>query len=280
MITIIFISLTFIGCSSKKLFPTDNEVYDDPEYYFYDYSRHKFNSKDATPLNGFYIKTPEDSKGLIVVANGMYQNMSFRFTEWLWMVENGYDLFIFDYRGYGDSHADADIFGFVDDVNAGVEYAHSLDSKQKIVLIGQSMGGTFVIDALKAHEYDYISLAVIDSTFTGFAAAMSSFMMRSIILLPVSWLPYVFSPSELNSIENIEYLKLPILFISGDDDFVVHYENSQIIYAKADTKKALWIVENAGHVQSFNNIAVREAFLELLSNMELLTKNQERFFKD
>ena len=278
IIYIILMASIFLGCSPKKLFPTDNKEYDNPKNYDYKYSEHKFNSKDGTPLYGIYIQTKKKSKGLIVVSNGIYQNMSYRFTQWLWVVDAGYDFFIFDYRGYGNSNAEADLYGFVDDVNAAVEYAHTLDIDKKIILVGQSMGGTFVIDALRVKEYDYISLAVIDSTFTGFATAISSFMMRSIILLPMSWLPYAFSPSELNSIKNIEYLKVPILFISGDDDFIVNYENSKEIYKKANTKKAIWIVEDAGHVQSFNNQVVREAFLKFLMKEELLSENQERYF--
>ena len=278
LISTLFIAFLFLGCSSKNLFPNDNKKYDSVENYNYSYTEHKFNSQDKTPLHGLYIKTDEEPKGLIVVANGMYQNMSSRFAQWLWMVDAGYDLFIFDYRGYGKSHAEVDLFGFRDDVNAALEYAHSLDKNRDIILIGQSMGGTFVIDALRIKEYDYVSLAVIDSTFTGFDSAMSSFMMKSILLFPLSWLPYIIIPSELNSVENIEYLKVPVLFVSGENDFVVHHDNSKTLYDKANEKKSIWLVEGASHVQSFNNLVVRNAFLELLMDMEQLSKNQERYF--
>lgn len=204
--------------------------------------------------------------------------MSFRFTQWLWIVDAGYDFFTFDYRGYGDSDAEVDLFGFRDDVNAALEYAHSLDKDKSIVLVGQSMGGTFVIDALVAQNYDYVSLAVIDSTFTGFDSSISSFMMKSILLFPISWLPYTFFPSELNSIENIEYLKTPVLFVSGESDFIVHQDNSKTLYEKAKARKSIWLVKGAGHVQSFNNSDVRKAFLELLMKREMLTKNQDIYF--
>ncbi|QFR50209.1 alpha/beta hydrolase [Sulfurimonas lithotrophica] len=278
-IILVFISLLFVACGPKT-FPSDNKIYDSPKNYEYSYTSHTFLSEDSTKLYAYHIKSDEqNSKGLIVLANGMKQNMSFRFTEWLWILDAGYDLFIFDYRSYGESYAEADLFGFVDDVKAALKYAHSLDKEKKIVLIGQSMGGTFVINALKNKEYDYLSFAVSDSTFTGFDDVLSSLLRRSIILFPFSWIPYLTVPKELNADENIQYLKTPILFIAGDDDIVVDYEDSIELYNMTKAKKALWIVKDAAHVQSFNNLEVRDNFLKILEDNTLLFKQQKKIFK-
>ena len=266
------------GCSQKSIFPTDTEKYDCVANYKYEYKEHKFHSEDNTTLYGLHIKTPRSSKGLIVLANGMYQNMSIRFTYWLWAIDAGYDLFIFDYRGYGKSHGEADMFGFRDDVTAALEYAHTLDEDKPIVLVGQSMGGTFVIDALALKEYDYVSLAVIDSTFITFSSVMSSFMLRSVILIPFSWLPYIVTPDELNSIDNIQKVTVPILFISGDEDRIVDHGNTRDLYDKSTAEKSIWIVKDAGHVKSFNHLQVQEDFLKILSNGKLDTNNKERYF--
>ena len=275
-ISIIFL---FLGCSAKT-FPSDNRVYDSPNNYEYTYTKHIFKSFDTTPLYAYHMKTDEKSKGLIVIANGMKQNMSFRFTEWLWILDAGYDIFIFDYRSYGDSHADADLYGFIDDVQAALEYAHGIEKDKKIVLVGQSMGGTFVINALSDKKYDYLSFVVADSTFIGFDSVMSNFMMRSILLFPFFWVPYITIPNGLNADENIDYLKTPILFISGDDDLVINYKHSIELYKRTKSKKALWIVKGAGHVQSFNNLDVREEFLKVLKDNKLLfTKPQRNFLE-
>ena len=208
----------------------------------------------------------------------MHENMSNRFTKWLWIVDAGYELFIFDYRSYGDSDVEPDMFGFRDDVTAAIEFTHKLDETKDITLVGQSMGGTFVIDALAFKDYNYVSLAVVDSTFTSFASVLNSFMLKSIILAPLSWLPYTFSPDELDSIKNIQDIKTPVLFVSGDSDWIVNYENSITLYEKAKTKKALWIVEDAGHVESFQNTKVREEFLKSLQQKEFFSENSYHVF--
>lgn len=257
-----------VGCSPKALFPTDNRVYDSTLNYNYNFEKHTFFSSNKTLLHALYIQTAKKSKGIVVVTNGLHENMSNRFTKWLWIVDSGYDVFIFDYRGYGESDAEVDMYGFRDDVNAAIEYAHSLDTSKSMILAGQSMGGTFVIDALVKKEYDYIDLVVVDSTFTGFASTLSSFMLKSFVLIPFAWLPYTFSPDDLNAIENIGELNTPVLFVTGDDDWIVDYKNSHKLYDKAKVEKSLWIVEGVGHVESFENLALRESFLELLKNRE------------
>jgi len=279
LITFTLLTFNISGCGPKT-FPSDNRVYDSPKNYEYKYKNHTFTSKDGTKLYAYHIKTDEKkSKGLIVLANGMKQNMSFRFTEWLWILDAGYDVFTFDYRSYGDSHVEADLYGFVDDVESALEYAHDLDKDKKIILIGQSMGGAIMIDALKNKEYDYLAFAVSDATFTGFDDALSSIFMRSILLFPFAWVPYLTVPEELNPISNIEYIKTPILFITGDDDIVINYEDSVELYNMTKAKKALWIVKDVGHVQSFNNLNVRKEFLKVLEDNSLLFEQKKRYFK-
>jgi len=272
------ISMIFFGCSPKDILLGDSQVYDSTKNYSYNFSQHSFKTDDKTTLDAIYIKTTKKSKGLIVVVNGMMENMSLRFTKWLWIVDSGYDVFTFDYRGYGDSKAEADLAGFRDDVASALKYAHSLDEDRKIILVGQSMGGTYVIDALSLENYDYVSLAVIDSTFTGFASNLSSLMMKTVVLFPLSWTPYTFSPSEYNAIKNVEHVKTPLLFVSGDSDFITGSSNSKALYEKATTQKAIWIVEDAGHVEGFNNKDVRSAFLDLIGHMGELKLAQKKYF--
>ncbi len=278
MLLTFLLSLFFLGCSPKSLFPTDNSQHNAIENFNYEYQKHIFFSRDGTKLHGLHIKSLQKSKGILVVANGMHGNASARFVEWLWIVDHGYDVFIADYRAYGESRDEMDIFGFKDDVKASLEYAYKLDLQSNIILVGQSMGGTFVIDIMADEDFDYVSLVVSDSTFTSFASALNSFMLKSVILIPLSWIPYTFPIEELASEVNIDKVETPILLITGDSDWIVSAQNSKILYEKAKSSKGLWIVKEAGHVESFHKREVREAFLELLQNEEPLRGNQVRYF--
>jgi len=259
-----FSLLLFSSCSPKQLFPTDNHHYFSASDFNYTFKEHTFYSQDGTTLQGIHFKSAGASKGMIVLANGIYDNMSMRFTKWLWLVDAGYDLFSFDYRAFGESESEPDMYGFRDDVNAAIEFAHTLKPTLDITLIGQSMGGTFVIDALVYKNYEYVNLVVADSAFCSFASTLNSFMLKTVVLAPFCWLPYTFSPDDLDSIENVAKLKTPLLLVTGDSDWIVSYENSFELYEKANGMKSLWVVEDAGHVEGFAFKSVQNDFLDSL----------------
>lgn len=265
---VFFLGMVLTGCSQKTMLPTDNRVYDSPENYDLEYSEHHFSSGDGTMLEGWWFKAEGDKKGMVVVANGIVQNMSARFVKWMWMVEAGYDLFLFDYRGYGRSKADPDMYAYVDDVKAGIEYAHMLDANQTMIVCGQSMGGALVIDAVAQEDYPYISLLIIDSTFTDFASAGYGLMARTVILWPWSWLPYVFRLEGMDAADYVGEIDKPILFIAGTEDKVIEPENTMALFMQANTTKSFWLVEGAGHVRGFDNPEVRRMLLQQLDAMD------------
>jgi alpha-beta hydrolase superfamily lysophospholipase len=264
---VILLGMVLAGCSQKTMLPTDNRVYDSPENYDLKYSDHYFHSSDGTIIEGWWFKAKGEKKGMVVVSNGIIQNMSARFVKWMWVTDAGYDLFLFDYRGYGRSKADPDMYAYVDDVKAGIEYAHALNGEGTMIVCGQSMGGSLVIDAVAQGNYPYISALIIDSTFTDFASAGNRLMARSIILWPWSWLPYVFRLKGMDAIDYVGKIDKPMLFITGTADSVVEPENTLTLFLKADTVKSFWLVEGAGHVRGFDRPEVRQELLKWLEAM-------------
>ncbi len=257
----------FNGCSKNAIFPTDTKVYDTPTNYVYDYEEFYFESSQEAMLRGWLFRSNGPSQGMIVVANGMAFNMSSRFTEWTWTLEKGYDLFIFDYRGYGESLGEVDMFGFVDDVTSAIAYAHTLNEDLPMVVVGQSMGGSFVIDAVAKKEYPYVKLLVIDSTMTGFAAAGEELIKQYILLWPLIWVPSVITPDGIDSIDFVDKTETPTLFMVGLNDTIIPPEHSAELFEKAKEPKALWVVEGEEHVNSIHNERVKEDLLLTIGNV-------------
>ena len=249
------------GCSKNAIFPTDTKVYDSPKNHKYSYDEFYFKSSQEALLRGWLFKAQGPSQGVVVVANGMKYNMSSRFQEWTWLLEKGYDLFIFDYRGYGESRGEVDMFGFVDDVTSAIAYAHMLNPELPIVVVGQSMGGSFVIDAVAKKPYPYVKLLVIDSTMTGFALAAKDIIKAHVLLWPLIWLPDTMTLEGVDAIDFVDKTETPTLFMVGLQDEIIPPSHSANLFVKAKEPKALWIVEDAKHVKSTDNKKLKKDLL-------------------
>lgn len=263
--------LLLSGCSRNTIFPTDTRVYDAPANYEYSYEEFYFNSSQEALLRGWLFSSKGPSQGVAVVANGMLFNMSDRFKEWTWLLEKGYDLFIFDYRGYGESIGEVDMYGFVDDVSAAIEYAHMLDRGLPMVVVGQSMGGSFVIDAMAKRPYPYVKLLVIDSTMRGFALAANDLIKEHVLLWPLIWVPDAITPEGVDAIDSVDKTATPTLFMVGLKDEVIQPNHSADLFVKAKEPKALWVVEEADHVECIHNPKVKE---DLFRAIDIALKGQ------
>ena len=201
--------------------------------------------------------------------------MSERFKKWTWVLDEGYDLFIYDFRGYGRSFGEVDMFGFVDDVSAAIAYSHGLDETLPMVVVGQSMGGSLVIDAVAKQEYPYVKLLVIDSTMEGFAKAANDLIKKHFLLWPLIWVPDAITPVGVDAIDFVEQTNRATLFMVGLEDSIIEPEHSVNLYLKAKEPKALWIVEDAEHVECICKSKIKSALKEVLD--AAFNNTQEEF---
>jgi len=255
--------LIFSGCTSMFFYP-DKVTYRTPEFYDLKYKDIYFNSSNNTKLHAWHLYPDSESKGLVFVAHGNAQNISSHFASWVWLVKEGYEVFIFDYRGYGKSDSDAQLKGSIEDTTAALSYIENEYQKPYFVC-GQSLGGTLLLNALKAHNTKNIKAVIIDSTFTGFADIANEKMDNTWILWPFQWIPYLSISSKYDSKDIVYNIDKPILFIHGSLDATIPPNNSWQLFEAASTPKELWLVKSAKHIQSFENTNVQKDFLEFLS---------------
>jgi len=218
-------------------------------------------------LRSWLFRGQGPSQGIVVVTNGMRSNMSERFKKWTWVLEQGYDLFIYDFRGYGESFGEVDMFGFVDDVTSAVDYAHELNPSLPMVVVGQSMGGSFVIDAMAKQEYPYVKLLVIDSTMMGFVKVADDMIKKYFLLWPLIWVPSAITPEGVDAIDFVDKTNTPTLFLVGLQDSIIPPEHSVDLYLKAKEPKALWIVEDAEHVNCICKTKVKADLKVVLADV-------------
>ena len=115
-----FSSVPFPAAPSFSL-NRENSLINDPDIQSHAPEDVRFKSADGVSLYGWYFRARGPERGTILVCHGNVENMSTHVKLDLWLIDAGYNLFIFDYRGYGNSEGEPDVTGINRDAEAALE---------------------------------------------------------------------------------------------------------------------------------------------------------------
>lgn len=266
LVHLLFLVLIFQGCTSLFFYP-DQQIYKTPEELGLKYTDVYFESEDTTALHAWHIFPTEPSKGLVFVAHGNAQNLSAHFLGWTWLVEAGYEVFIFDYRGYGASQGEASVEGAIADTQAALDYVDAHYAGQ-YVACGQSLGGTILINAMVQKERQKVEAVVIDSTFRSFSEIASEKMDQIIWTWPFQWIPYLSMDGQYDAQDKIASIGKPVLFLHGSQDTVISANDSWQLFERSKAPREIWLVKPAGHIEGFQSQAVQKDFVVYLNTIK------------
>jgi uncharacterized protein len=218
-------------------------------------------TEDGVKLHGWFL--PADSAiATLVMSHGNAGNISNRYALMAALRQNGFNVLMFDYRGYGRSDGTPSEEGIYIDGRTAFDYAAKLPQvdSQKIVLWGTSLGGVVAVDvAAKRHAAGMI----LESTFTSaadMAAEHYSFILRYVLRI------------QLNSIEKIVQIHTPVLLMHGNKDRTVPIRLGKELYAAANEPKEFYEITGADHNNTF--MAGGATYLQRVS--EFVLKNVSR----
>jgi uncharacterized protein len=226
----------------------DREEYDSPERAGLAYEHVFFNSADGTLLSGWYIPAkgvanPRDAKGTVIHMHGNAQNMTAHWSFAEFVPSRGYNLFAFDYRGYGDSAPiRPDPKGVFEDSVDALDYLRSrtdIDTG-KLFVFGQSLGGMLAIAASGASQKG-IRAVLAEAPFHSYSATVKDKMPGSGLVLDDTYCATTYV-AKLSPI--------PLLLIHGTRDVIVPYSHSVRLLAEAGEPKRLETIEGGDHVDA------------------------------
>lgn len=228
-----------------------------------------FPSYDGTQLHG-WLFTPQNKKieGVIFYLHGNGQNISFHIHSLLWLLDAGYAIFAFDYRGYGISQGDPDIKSVLDDSLAALDFMLEAPlPSNKLVMLGQSMGGALAIEtAATTKHQDKIKGVAADSAFSSwrriYREKAGGFFLTWPFQYPISWfISDAYAPEDY--ITRIPE-RIKILLIHNEDDEVVPFGHSQRLLKAAGARAEFWPEQYAGHTTALQQKEVQKRFLSWL----------------
>jgi uncharacterized protein len=260
------------GCSHVFYQPS-KQHYLDPAQFKLAYQDIFFQAADGTQLHGWFFPSTKKSKGTIVHFHGNAQNLSTHFLSLVWIIDEGYNLFVFDYRGYGKSDGKPNQKGVNKDALAALTQGRELHLAQgggKFVVFGQSLGGIISLRALADYKYlDEVDLIVQDSTFSSYKRIAFDRLKSHWFLIPLSPLAFVTVSDEYASYKIFEKIKRPLLVMAGSQDHIIPAKFGKEIYQGIDAKKWWWLLENGTHIGVFHHqlVPYRQKFLQLLDEL-------------
>jgi fermentation-respiration switch protein FrsA (DUF1100 family) len=244
---VVFFCCFLYGCNHLFYFPERVE-YLTPEKVKLKYEDHFFPSGEEK-LHMWKIPAASSERlGKILHFHGNAQNISTHFLFSAWMARFGFDVYIFDYRGYGKSSGKPEREGLVDDGKAAIEYVAALDQKNFYIL-AQSLGGAVAVPAVAlSDQTDKIRALVLDSTFGSYRMMAQDKIANFWLTWPLQWPLSFLVSDEFSPNDYIESLQMPVLFVHGTGDYVVPYEMGQDLFNRLKTnKKDFWSIEGAPH---------------------------------
>ena len=251
---LVFGCLTLTGCTGLYFHP-DNHLYAHPDKFGHRYETPHFPSTDGTPLTGiFFFARREPVQGTVVHFHGNGGNVTAHFRYVDWLTEEGFHVFTFDYRGYGNSRGKPSPEGVVEDGIAALRYVRSRPDVdvRRLFVLGQSLGGAVaVVSTVRAGEP--VAAVALDSPVSSYrsvarARLRTSFLTR-VLLRPFTSVLVSDAASARDEVARLS--PTPLLILHGDKDHVVPYSEGTALFARAGEPKALWTIEGGRHTEAF-----------------------------
>ncbi len=253
--TIIYYSLFAVllllsGCT-HLFFQPSGGVFSDPAEDGIKYEVIKFRSGDGTELTGMFFPSKGAPLATIAHFHGNAQNMTAHFPYSAWLAREGFNVFIFDYRGYGASGGRPEMGGLVQDGVAALNQAAKLPGadSERIIVFGQSLGGAIAVAAVAESGFRPAAM-VLEGTFYSYRSVASAALRRNWWSWPFSWIPWAGVTGKYSPSDYISKIKCPKLFIHSELDPIVPFRQSIKLYEAAKGPKEFWSVPS-GHTDAF-----------------------------
>jgi fermentation-respiration switch protein FrsA (DUF1100 family) len=203
-----------------------------------------FPASDGVKLHGWLVPAP-GARVTLIWFHGNAGNISDR-------VPNlGYlhrllriNVFIFDYRGYGQSegrHFDLSEEATYRDGEGALAYLRARPDvpRTSLVYFGRSLGAAIAVEM--AHRRPAAGL-ILETPFT---------TLKDVARVHYPFVPLWFLRTKYESLRKIPEIRVPLLILHGDRDEVIPLEHAQRLYAAANAPKQLYVIHGAHHNDTY-----------------------------
>jgi fermentation-respiration switch protein FrsA (DUF1100 family) len=216
-----------------------------------------FMTEDGVKLHGWFAKA-DRAIATLVMSHGNAGNLSHRLPMIKTFRDLGFNVFMYDYRGYGRSEGTPNEEGVYRDGRAACDYVMKrtdVDSAN-VILFGTSLGGAVAVDVALVRP---VAGMILESTFS----SAKDVARVAYPLLPIQFV----LRSKFDSVEKIRSIRIPSLFLHGDQDDIIPISLGRKLFEAANEPKTFHVVSGADHNDIF--WVGGRAYLEQIRNFAL-----------
>ncbi len=259
LIYLLLVLLLFLGQSRLIFFPeTGRKIITTPDQVGLAYESVKISTTDNETLHGWFVPA-SGAKATVLFFHGNAGNISHRINYLSMFNQLGYNLLIFDYRGYGQSSGAPTEPGTYLDAMAVWRYLTEIKGipPSRIILFGESLGGAVAAWLAARKAPGILVLASVFTSVPDMAAEIYPF-------LPVRQI----ARFNYNTVESLRSVTCPVLIAHSLQDEIVPFKHGQNLYQMASEPKQFLTLQG-GHNDGF--IFMQESWIRSLENF--ITEN-------
>ena len=227
------------GLEHQFLYFPDPHLRATPATFGLSFEEARFTAEDGTSLHGWLVPGPESNAPLVLFCHGNAGDIGDRVDNIALLHRLGLAVFIFDYRGYGQSGGKASEEGLYQDARAALAWVKKEGNRpERMIYFGRSLGASV---ALQLAIEEAPAALVMESPFTRLAA-----MGRHHYPVLYTLLGWTIEDS-YDNLAKIDRLEAPLLVIHGAEDRIVPAEMVRELYEGAKEPKKIVELPGAGH---------------------------------
>jgi hypothetical protein len=180
----------------------------------------------------------------VLFFHGNAGNISHRLDTLVFLHELGLAVFMFDYRGYGESEGEPSEAGLYRDAEAVWGYLTETRGipGREILLFGRSLGGA--VAAYLAERHAAMGL-VLESTFTS---------VPEVAEQHYPWLPvHSLTRYRYDTAGRLPNIDMPVLIIHSPEDEIIPFSHGQTLYDLAKEPKCFVEIEGSHNTGIFDS---------------------------
>ncbi|NDJ77051.1 MAG: alpha/beta hydrolase [Chloroflexi bacterium] len=224
-----------------------------------------FSSTDEVELGGWWIPA-QQARGTVIMCPGQNGSADKDVPQTKPLHDAGFNVLLFDFRAHGRSEGRLVTLGVLEqlDLRAALDYVQQERGAERAGVMGFSMGAAVAL--LVAAEDERIAALVLDGAYPRLAGILPAWVRLQGLPGPLArgaaWVVMLigslrarYQLYHANPLDLAEGIKAPALFIHGEDDPFVTWDELESLVERIPGPTDVWRVRHGMHRSAFRDHA-------------------------